>query len=94
MLYVVCGMCMCMYMYMCLVFLPKNIQQYKSDIKESTTSKNKVLFLGPRGLSHVPFATSGGMKTSENPMISLYLDTNLSSGGGYSTRTRECVSYT
>ena len=43
------------------VFLQKKLKKYKSDIKESGIR----LFFGPRGLSYAPFATSGGMKTTE-----------------------------
>ena len=43
------------------VFFTKKLKKYKSDIKESGIR----LFFGPRGLSYAPFATSGGMKTTE-----------------------------
>ena len=42
-------------------FNNKKLKKYKSDIKESDIR----LFFGPRGLSYAPFATSGGMKTTE-----------------------------
>ena len=41
--------------------MTKKLLKYKSDIKESGIR----LFFGPRGLSYAPFATSGGMKTTE-----------------------------
>jgi len=43
------------------VVFTKKLKKYKSDIKESGIR----LFFGPRGLSYAPFATSGGMKTTE-----------------------------
>ena len=42
----------------------KKLKTYKSDIKESGIR----LFFCPRGLSYAPFATFGGMKTTEQSM--------------------------
>ena len=62
--------CMYLYVYLKIVnyhsrkwcsFIQNKLKKCKSDIKESGIR----LFFGPRGLSYAPFATSGGMKTTE-----------------------------
>ena len=66
----------CVFEYGKLSFHKHGVVFLQNNFKSTNPTKESGirLFFGPNGLSYAPFATSGKMKTSENPRISLYLD--------------------